>query len=384
MQLLVLLHLIPSYFDSVVGSASYMATDLWKQCESEIHDMMTLLDENPGLEMREDIEELEDETDRENVATLRASIVSFVDRLDEEFLKSLQSIDPHTTEYIDRLKDETKLYGLFLRVQEWLEKRLDIEGTEDAKVYREAWETVVLRRLEHIYYKPDIVISTAESSVRGIFTIGTVQRDPGDLIHGLCIKLYKSTIDRVRTRAILCHVYHHALHNRFYAARDMFLMSHIADNISHSDIPTQVLYNRAMVQLGFCAFRMGMIDMGYKCLHDICISGKPKELLGQGFQPQKGYIEVTPEQEKNARQLPFHMHINVELLECVYLSGCMLLEVPHMAQYPHDSRKRPISKTFRRMLDYSEKQVFNGTLFFFDTPLFVLCCLILVWVYRTP
>ena len=56
------------------------------------------------------------------------------------------------------------------------------------------------------------------------------------------------------------------------------------------------------------------------------------------------------------------MHINLELLECVYLTCSMLLEIPLLAQLGSspDLRKRVISKTYRRLLEYHERQIFTG------------------------
>lgn len=162
---------------------------------------------------------------------------------------------------------------------------------------------------------------------------------------------------------MLCQVYFLALHGEYYKARDMMLMSHLQDTIPNFDVLTQILYNRTLVQVGLCAFRKGLVYDAQNTLQEICGSGRQKELLAQGVMMQR-YSQVSPEQERleKQRQLPFHMHINLELLECVYLTCSMLLEIPLLAQTGSspDVKKRVISKTYRRMLEYHERQIFTG------------------------
>jgi len=100
-----------------------------------------------------------------------------------------------------------------------------------------------------------------------------------------------------RTRAMLSHVYHHALHNDFYTARDMLLMSHLQETVYSMDVGTQILYNRAVVQLGLCAFRSGLIREAQSTLQDIFTTQRVKELLAQGVH-QPRFQTLTPEQEK--------------------------------------------------------------------------------------
>jgi translation initiation factor 3 subunit C len=161
---------------------------------------------------------------------------------------------------------------------------------------------------------------------------------------------------------MLSHIYHHALHNDFHTARDMLLMSHLQESIHSADVATQILYNRTVVQLGLCAFRCGLIKEAQATLQDIFTTQRVKELLAQGVHQQRFQV-LTPEQEKaeRQRQLPFHMHINTELLEAAFLVSSMLVEIPLLASIDSEEQKRKaISKPFRRLLDFADRQVFTG------------------------
>jgi len=182
------------------------------------------------------------------------------------------------------------------------------------------------------------------------------------LINALCVFLYKSGTSLLRTRAMLSHIYYHALHNDFHTARDMLLMSHLQESIHSADVATQILYNRTVVQLGLCAFRSGLVKEAQATLQEIVSTQRVKELLAQGVHQQR-YQVLTPEQEKTEkqRQLPFHMHINTELIEAAFLVSSMLVEIPLLASIDNEELKRKaISKPFRRLLDFADKQVFTG------------------------
>jgi translation initiation factor 3 subunit C len=161
---------------------------------------------------------------------------------------------------------------------------------------------------------------------------------------------------------MLSHIYHHALHNDFYTARDMLLMSHLQESIHSADVATQILYNRTIVQLGLCAFRSGLIKEAQATLQEIFTTQRVKELLAQGVHQQRFQV-LSPEQEKAEKQrmLPFHMHINTELLEAAFLVSSMLVEIPLLASIDSEEQKRKaISKPFRRLLDFADRQVFTG------------------------
>ncbi|KAI0292331.1 eukaryotic translation initiation factor 3 subunit 8 [Multifurca ochricompacta] len=361
-QIRVLLALISSRFDYNASVASYMPIEMWLSAQREIDGLIRILISNSGYSVQEVTEDYDDlvertpEGEKDRVVRIRGSIISFVDRLDDEFTRSLQNLDPHGTEYVDRLKDEKGLYCTICLAETLYEK----------KQLREPLARVIMRRLEHIYSKPDAVLAVLESAVASSDAVISLslasQTSPSALIHALCVHLYKSGNSVLRTRAMLSHIYHHALHNDFYTARDMLLMSHLQETVYSMDVGTQILYNRAVVQLGLCAFRSGLIKEAQSTLQDIFATQRVKELLAQGVH-QPRFQTLTPEQEKaeKQRQLPFHMHINTELLEAAFLVSSMLVEIPMLASIDLEEQKRKaISKPFRRLLDFADRQVFTG------------------------
>lgn len=177
------------------------------------------------------------------------------------------------------------------------------------------------------------------------------------IVEELSHYIFKHGDERSKTRALLCSVFHHALHDRYYRARDMFLISHIQDVIDKADTKTQILYNRALVVLGLSAFRQGLIAKAHDCLAGIC-TGRVRELLAQG---QARWHDKDPEQEKieRRRQMPYHMHINPDLLECCHLTCAMLLELPQMARGVN-VHTHAISRQFRKYLQTYNRQDFTG------------------------
>ncbi|PKI83514.1 Translation initiation factor 3 subunit c [Malassezia vespertilionis] len=387
-SLRVLLALMAARFDYSASANAFMPAEMWVQARDELNALLNLLSENKEYIVLEETEDYDDQVERrpnENgeglFVPVRGSVISFVDRLEDEFIKSLQNVDPHTTEYVERLGDEKILYQIIVRGQSYFETVMTQPLPEKVKnIVSESLRRCVMRRLEHIYSKQDVIILALETANQeaqpnlvpsritpSFEEVCNKQDGPTLLIHTLSVYLYKRSEvsgERQRTRAMLCHVYHHALHASYHIGRDFFLMSRLAESIHLADAATQILYNRVVVQLGLCAFRVGLIRECHAALQEIFAAGRVKELLGQGVSKVSLYNTATAEQEKmdRQRQLPFHMHINLELLECVYLVASMLLEVPNMASAGSDPelRKKTISRPFRRMLDYTDRLVFTA------------------------
>ncbi|KAH7474605.1 hypothetical protein PRIC1_013268 [Phytophthora ramorum] len=411
-----------SVFDTSSKIDRVMSARHWKQVQANVSTILSLLEKNPEFSLApltsedqadivragrekvtaaqiaaaaaEDAEEDLNFVDtlpqagKKGTIKVSGDLAAFVERLSEEYTKSLQQTDPHTSEYVARLYDENLLIEVAERVQAFYASKKDFQRAA----------TMALVRAELIYYKHDSVASalyeaqakrakfgdpvflhpacsstnatktkefdvstTHPASVLGQPSVDVTPVDAEKLLRDVCRFVFQHGDIRAKTRAMLCRIYHHALHDRFHEARDLLLMSHIQDNITDADIPTQILFNRMMAQLGLCAFRCGLIWEAHACLSEICTGSRTKELLAQGLQSFRyGERDLEQERLERRRQVPYHMHINLDLMETCHLVSAMLLEVPNMVNSRLSDRKRMVSKAFRKLLEFHERLVFEG------------------------
>ena len=363
----VLLQLVASRLDT---SGSHLTMETWNAAYRDYSTLVDILLQTPTIAVIEGSEDIDDETkiaDGQQV-TVPGSMVSLATMLEEEYLKILNSLDCHGQEFIDALKESPNVGSAALRgtilIENLRKKRPDVSISDESLC------RLLIRRLEQLYFRPSILVKQHEELIwkdvdaefDSTITPRSLASDPDKLVDALCRFLFAHSDGIVRARTMLCQCYWLALHDKYHQARDHLLMSHLSETIGSFDVSTQILFNRALVQIGMSAFRLGLIYDAQTTLQEIC-NGRQKELLAQGVQMQR-YSSVSPEQERLEKQrlLPFHMHINLELLEAIFLTSSMLLEIPLLAQLGSspEARRKVISKTFRRLLEYNERSVFTG------------------------
>ena len=206
------------------------------------------------------------------------------------------------------------------------------------------------KRIEYIYYINDFLYEKLRTKASQLATDRNEssvyqEKDIQSLIHNLATRIYKlSKDDKLITKTMLYQIYNHCINGRYQVAKDYLLMSHLQENCQNADIQTQILYNRTLVQLGLCAFRQGFIQEALNALTEIVSLNKTKELLAQGISKMP-----VNEREERRRLLPYHYHINVELIEAVHLTCAMLIEIPAIAADPNESAKR--TRYFRKVFE---------------------------------
>lgn len=346
----------------VSTNQSFMPIALWNANQNDLGGMLLLLEgcvdlyQLSELGQTTDDLDIEPEANADGVKVIFGSVASLIDRLDDEFTRSLQNTDPHSIEYVARLKDESKVYQLVVRGQLYIERIT----SESIKNSAEQLGRIVARRLEHVYYKPNLVIEAQETAIGHPSLYIVTGTTAAKLVDNLSQYLSHHVNPMYPHQALLHSIYYYAVNNDFDKAMKMFLDLEIFNEINTLDSTLQVAYNRALVQLGLCAFRQGEITESHRILTEIVNQQRLKELLGQGFSTKYPNQATTVEKQK---LLPFHMHINLELLECVFMTLLLLLEIPALAaaerELPTKKQKASL-KLFKSKLEFHERQFFTG------------------------
>lgn len=399
----VLMHVISAQFDINPSMTAHMPIDAWKKCAMNIYRVIEQLNEHRNVKLTEPGQQEQNQQQSQEGAAATMSLeaeprkawldgydstktyevygnlVSYVERLDDEHFKTMQCTEPHSPEYIERMRDELPLLQLLSDTMHYCGRIGDTSG--EARLAQ--------RQIEHLYFKPEhsyeAMVQLAEEraasygkqahadvNATNVLYVPSVLSSPllekccQDALHNLSSVVFKhgerEGLRRVRSRATLCLSYHAALMGDYTSAREIMLVSHVQEDLAAMDVSTQVIFNRAMAQLGVAAFASGLFADAASCLAELHASSKIRELLAQGSPPQR-YQERTQEQEREERkrQIPFHMHLNLDLLECVHLTSAMLVEVPTMAANSVDFvHGRSSNRVFQRQLDAYERQSFLG------------------------
>lgn len=98
-----------------------MKPEYWSKLVENVDQMVTLLLAHKDMVLSESITE-----DMEQLVTppyqVRGCLLTALERLDDEFTKLLKECDPHSNEYVERLKDEVRVSALIDRVCEVVER----------------------------------------------------------------------------------------------------------------------------------------------------------------------------------------------------------------------------------------------------------------------
>ncbi|CAM9880819.1 unnamed protein product, partial [Scytosiphon promiscuus] len=140
----IIMYLVSSMFDTLRNIDELMETSMWKSCREYINRVTDLLEARPeltlgqmgnevvadllqagtGVEVDEsEVADVVAEVEKTGVLKVVGSLSLYMIRLGDEYTKSLQSINPHTQEYIRRLKDESVVVELAAKVQGYYERQ---------------------------------------------------------------------------------------------------------------------------------------------------------------------------------------------------------------------------------------------------------------------
>lgn len=320
----------------------------WKGTADNLFLLLKLLRDNPQFVLKEAIitDQEKDTTETaEGGHKVQANTLAFLESLDNFLTVGLKNEEARSDTYVRWLKHEVVMLQLAEEVMDYYKAVKSIP----------AQVRVALILLDRLHYKHDSLLKL----MREKGTVVTkkeyfLEENMKGKIENLASLVYEHGNEIQKIRAALYHIFHHALHGRYHEARDLFVYSRMSQQHLH-DIRLQIYYNRALVQLGLAAFQCGYTDAVLECLGEMVATTRLKELLAQGVSGRKDK-SAKQDQEEAKRLLPYHTHINTDLIEATYLISAMLVEVPAIAKRRHTISEDTGTRHFRKVMQEFERR----------------------------
>ena len=289
----------------------------WKEARTLINDIFTILEANPTLQISEFYEvEPEDSSLKdpnvvyEDESKLKGSIVGLIERIDEEFIKLLQSVDPTDMGTYELIyNDEYHIISLVLRAIAIHERHGDNSGLLRLK----------MRCLDKLYYRPKSVNATLLPSIDNSFEYVVEQ----------CKCLIQQNDQKMAAKACLLLLYHLTINDDFDNAYYYFTHFYYTEFLNDPDL--FILYNRTLCQLSLKAFQLAKYAITKELLLEI-VQVDLQTLLGQTSE----VLELENQNEEfesteKKRALPLHLHLSVDMIKSTLMISLLILEFPLFA-----------------------------------------------------
>jgi translation initiation factor 3 subunit C len=145
------LDIVLTILDSAPNVDTPLKEDMWKKLLKHVTDLLDCLDVNRNVVLSGTISELEENlSDESNPFKVYGSVLTIVERMDDEYIKILQGTDSRSNEYVKSLSDEKVVTQLIERAEEII--RRSSSSSASSELCR-----ILMRRIEHLYFKVQMV-----------------------------------------------------------------------------------------------------------------------------------------------------------------------------------------------------------------------------------
>lgn len=289
----ILLSLVSANFDvNPFISNECVPIHVWKKCVQNMFVILDILVQNPNIRVIDGkilgvIDHDNDSRkgpDYNETILVSGNLMALLEKIE-----AARCIDPFTCDYIERIGDIYEL--MYLALAE------NVQGYFDRVGNFKSAARVALRRVEHIHYRENDVYDGMRELAYGTenndsYSDGVVldfvswkpslPENSRTLMDDLVSFIHNNGDVLTRDQAMLCDIYHHALLDDLLLAQLLLESSPLNGSTKQKDSWTRILKNRAIAQLGLCAFRLEKISQAYTYLSQLHSCERVKKLLGQG------------------------------------------------------------------------------------------------------